>query len=100
MLVTFSCKAHGNITMLGDVALKLIKLMGHSGTVPSAILAKDVPAALAQLQESIDHTKKKQTVSKSTEDNDEDAVSLRHRALPLINLLQHAVQENCDVLWK
>ncbi|MEA1053075.1 DUF1840 family protein, partial [Lamprobacter modestohalophilus] len=33
MLITFETKAHANITMFGDVAVTLIKLMGHSGAV-------------------------------------------------------------------
>src|SRR5690606_24478116 len=50
MLVTFSTKAHPDITMFGDVAVQLLKLAGHSGTVPSAILARDIPATLARLE--------------------------------------------------
>ena len=50
MLVTFSSDAYPEFTMFGDVAIRLIKMMGHSGTVPSAILAEDIPAALARLQ--------------------------------------------------
>jgi hypothetical protein len=34
MLVTFSCPAYASITMFGDVAVRLLKLMGHSGTGP------------------------------------------------------------------
>ena len=49
MLVKFQTKSQATITMFGDVAVTLIKLMGHSGTVPSALLAEDVPAALARL---------------------------------------------------
>ena len=51
MLVTFSCNAYANITMFGDVAVRLLKMiMGHSGTVPGALLAEDVPAALEHLE--------------------------------------------------
>ncbi|HQU63324.1 MAG TPA: DUF1840 family protein, partial [Nitrosomonas sp.] len=39
MLVTFRTDV-GDITMFGDIALHMIKLMGHSETVPGAILAK------------------------------------------------------------
>jgi hypothetical protein len=49
MLITFQTKAYANITMFGDVAIALLKLMGHSGTVPGALMADDVPAALAHL---------------------------------------------------
>ena len=49
MLVTFHTKSYANITMFGDVAKQLLELLGHSGTIPSAIKAEDVPAALARL---------------------------------------------------
>ncbi len=40
MIVTFRSKAHADIIMFGDIAIKLLKLMGHSGTVPGALLAE------------------------------------------------------------
>ncbi len=46
MIVTFRYKAHADIMMFGDNAIQLIKLMGHSGTVPGTLLAAEVPAAL------------------------------------------------------
>ncbi len=99
MLVTFSCDAHENITLFGGVAEKLLKMMGQSGTVPSAILAEHVPAALANLSEAI--AKEKPAVSQYSEDDDDEIeVSLKHRALPLIELLQAAVKQKCNVMWK
>ena len=50
MIVTFRSKAHADIVLFGDIAVKLLKLMGHSGTVPSALLAGAVPAALDHLK--------------------------------------------------
>ena len=44
MLVTFRSNAWGNVTMFGDVAVTLLKMMGHSGTVPSTLLARDIPS--------------------------------------------------------
>ena len=101
MLVTFSTDAHENITMFGDVATQLLKMMGHSGTVPSALLAKDVPDALARLQQAIEKQKSKSTQpTESNGEEDEPQVSLVHRAIPLIELLQDAANKNCNVLWK
>ena len=98
MLVTFTTDAYADITMFGDVALALLKMMGHSGTVPSAILAADVPAALSRLTAGIEAAKAAPSVE--DEDEDEPQVSLSNRALPLINLLTAAAQEGCDVMWK
>jgi hypothetical protein len=43
MLVTFKSRAHADVIMFGEVALKLIKLMGRRETVPSAIRPEDIP---------------------------------------------------------
>ena len=101
MLVTFSCPTNAKITMFGNVAIQLLKMMGHSGTVPSAILAKDVPAALAQLEAAIEAAKQQPEPEVSEEDDDDDiSVSLHHRALPLINLLKAAVKDESNVMWE
>jgi hypothetical protein len=97
MLVTFSTDAYANITLFGDVALDLLKMMGHSATVPSAILAADVPAALSRLTTAIDAGNAPPPVE--DKDADEPAVSMAHRALPLINLLTAAAKEGKNVMW-
>ena len=102
MLVTFHTKAYANITMFGDVAIRLLKLMGHSGTVPSAILAGDIPAALERLRTAI--TAEEVTTSDEVPSEDEELgevpVSLKNRAFPLIELLEAAVRENAAVRWE
>ena len=50
MLVTFSCEVCPNITMFGDVAVRMLKIMGHSGTVPSAFAPDEVEPALERLR--------------------------------------------------
>ncbi len=99
MLVTFSCDAYENITLFGAVAIRLLKMMGHSGTVPGALLAHDVPAALRALQQAIEH-EKKHASPQATDDEDEPEVSIVHRAIPLLRLLQAAAQQDCNVMWK
>jgi len=100
MLVTFSCPAYADITMFGDVATHMLRMMGHSGTVPGAILAEDVPAALERLLAAIEAEQKLPEQEKpGNEEGDEPAVSLAHRALPLISLLEAAAKAKCNVMW-
>lgn len=100
MLVIFSSQASGNITMFGDIAVQLLKMMGHSGTVPSAILAKDVPAALAELEAALGAAEQQPEPEEPTDDLEETSfVSLSHRALPLIDLLKAAVKDESNVQW-
>jgi hypothetical protein len=100
MLVTFTCEVYSDITMFGDVAQRLLALMGHSGTVPGAILAEDVAPALERLKRAIESEKPAPGLSGDGRHDEEAAVSLRHRALPLIELLAAAAREHCNVMWK
>lgn len=97
MLVTFTTKAYADIIMFGDVALSLLKMMGHSATVPSAILAADVPEALTRLKNALNA--KEEQVSPQNADDGEAKISMRNRALPLIALLTAAAEQKADVMW-
>ena len=102
MLVTFKSDAYADIMMFGDAAHRLLKMMGHSGTVPSAILAEDIPAALDRLKRAIEEEKSgSQESDPGTEGNDPDdqTISLTYRAIPLIELLTAAAKKHCDVMW-
>lgn len=100
MLITFHSKAWSSITLFGDVALALLKMMRHSGTVPGALLAADVPSALAHLQQALDAASFPTPQSAGADADDPDApVALRVRAYPLIQLLSEAARQECDVMW-
>ena len=86
--------------MFGDVAVRRLKMMGHSGTVPSALAAEDVPVALARLVAAVEAEKSSpQPPASEAGDDDEPHVTLPHRALPLIELLKAAVKDKCAVMW-
>ena len=97
MLVTFSCPAYADITMFGDVAIQLLKMMGHSGTVPSALSAEDVLPALERLEAAV--MVKEQSAEPEEDDDGDPPVSISHRALPLIELLKAAAKAECSVMW-
>ncbi|MCS0305492.1 DUF1840 domain-containing protein [Vibrio diabolicus] len=103
MLITFRCHSHSNVTMFGDIAIKMIKMMGHSGSVPGSISAQDIPDALSRLtsalaaQEAIE--KNNNQAMEEDEEQEEQTVSLGRRAFPLIELLKSAIKEECEVMW-
>jgi hypothetical protein len=105
MLVTFSTKTHADITMFDYVAEALLRLMGQSGGVPGALLAADVPSALARLKAAIAEAGSEAgpaAPNAKEERQEEEApppVSLRQRAYPLIGLLDAAARANADVTW-
>jgi Domain of unknown function (DUF1840) len=107
MLVTFKTKAHADITMFGNVATELLKLAGMTGSVPTAILADDVPGRLATLEQALgahraafgDSAPGSSETKRSPHDEAaEPQVSLRTRALPVLELLRAAVADHADVV--
>ena len=105
MIVKFSTRS-GALTMHGDAAVALLKAMGHSGTVPGAILAADLPAALARLRQVLDEqAEAPPPPAPESTDEDEDRereppVTLRMRALPLIDMIETAIAANSDLMWE
>ncbi len=96
MLVTFTSKAHADITMFGEVAQQMLQIMGHSGAVPGALQAAELPAALSRLEKAVADSK---AAEQKTDADAEFKPGLAHRALPLIGLLKAAIQQNADVMW-
>ena len=99
MLVTFSTARYSDIMLFGDIAKQLLQLMGHSGTIPGAILADDVPKALQGLQQGLE-TPASADAAEQAKEGKSIHVSLNKRALPLIELLQSAIKNHSDVMWK
>lgn len=114
MLVTFRSTATDSITLFGDTASQLLRLMGASGRVPGAFEAEDVPGALQQLQAGLARLEARldaapsadEQASAEAEDQDQDErdkeppVQLATRAVPLIDLLKRAAAARAEVLWE
>jgi len=102
LLVTFKTKAYSNITMFGDVAVRLLELMGLSGHVPGAISAEDIPGAVSRLRgalDALDGREGPDDAGGEEEKAEEGRVSLRRRAWPLIELLEAAAVRGEYVVW-
>lgn len=86
--------------MFGDIALQLLRMMGHSGTVPGALLASDLPGAVARLKEALANYREPPPKAKPEKEWDEEPpVPLTKRAFPLIQLMEEAAREDASVIW-
>lgn len=109
MLVTFKSQSHGDVTMFGTVGKSLLKMMGQSGNVPGAIMAADLPAArqalqdkLAQVESQAPDASSGDATAQGASDGDEGEapVSMATRALPLLEMLQSAIDADDNVMWE
>lgn len=99
MLITFKTKSYANIAMFGDVAAKLLEMMGYGTSVPGAIISDDVPRALNNLRSGLESVMEVVEPAGDTDD-DQPAVSLHTRAVPLVELLQSAIDDENHVRWE
>jgi hypothetical protein len=97
MLVKFSSTGGATVSMFEKDAKQLIEMLGHSGSIPGAINAEDIPVALQKMEDAlrIDEQEK-------AEDDCEDSHAIHGnvRAFPLIELLKNAHAKNKSVMWE
>lgn len=101
MLVTFKSTAYADITMFGEIAMTLLKMMGQSGQVPGAIRAKEVSSARKLLVDNVEKLDPEPPAQDNPKAPDEEApISLSTRARPLIALLDASIESGADVIWE
>lgn len=110
MIVVFSTR-HGRITLLGESAVALLQLAGHSGHVPGAVLAADLPAFHEHLRAGLELrgdelSPPPAATAPASEAEQEEAreqpaaVSLRKRAVPLLDMIATAMSRPSDLMWE
>ena len=104
MLVTFKSKSHGDITMFGTVAKSLLKMMGQSGNVPGAIMADDLGNVRIALTDKLEKVEPRSTADAGSDnegnEDGETAVSLSKRALPLLEMIDSAIENGDNIMWE
>jgi len=100
MLVRFTSKASSSVSMFETDAAAMLKLMGHSGTIPSAIRAKDVASRLAAMEQALEEAAAAELPPNYENDDDEEImVPIKRRAYPLLELMRNAVANDEEVMW-
>ena len=97
--VTFKTKAYANILMFGDIAVKMLEMMGYGTSVPGAIDSDDLPDALHNLEQALEKMPHQIETGDFVEE-DQPAVSLHNRAIPLLELLRAAINDRTFVRWE
>ena len=108
MIVTFQSAAAGDVIMFGDVAKRMMKLMGKDETDKGIVTVEQLPDAIARLKAAIEEDKR-QRASVHEEDlpqterggngSSRPYVTLTQRAVPLLELLEWALKKQKPVVW-
>ncbi|HTE43328.1 MAG TPA: DUF1840 domain-containing protein [Steroidobacteraceae bacterium] len=103
MLVKFSSNATESITMFGDAATQLIRMMGATGNIPGALRAEDLSSAITSLRAALRRVQETDESHDAVEDEQEDSpppIALSTRAMPLIGILERAAAKGTPVMWE
>lgn len=112
MLITFKSPVASDTTYVGPIGERFLKMMGRSKNVPGAMLADDVPEALAMFKRELKRIEEQEKaaqeaqkerssgVKDSKEESSERPVSIANRAYPLIQLLEKSAAAECEVVWE
>lgn len=108
MIVTFQSKASGDVIMFGDVAHKMMEIMGKDAGDQGIVTVPQLPEALARLKAAIAADKtERQGQTEEGEPQFEAAadgsrrpyVNLAQRATPLVELLEWSLKKGVPVVW-
>jgi hypothetical protein len=107
-IVTFKSAACADTIYFGDVAKRMMELMGKDVADQGIVTVEQLPDAIARLQAAIetDKAQHRQQVladepgtEKTGDGGMRPRVSLTQRALPLLAMLQTSLQEKKPVVW-
>lgn len=97
MIYKFKSKAAGDVVMLGPNGDQMLRLIGHEPAAKGIVDVEQLPAAIAALRAAV-HDDEVQPA----EDEDgpgRNAVSLRQRLWPVIELFERSLSEKQPVVW-
>lgn len=110
MLFTFKSDADADVIMFGDIAKKLVEILGKDPQDAKGIVTvEQLPDAIARLRAAIEEDRAHQRGQ--VEDDEEDAerdpeksgmaapVNLAQRAWPLLTMLERSLKEGVPVVW-
>ena len=106
MLIVFKSQASGDVMMFRKNARDILRIIGKDVDAPQGVVTvEQLPEAISRLQAAVDEDKRQRANRDSGEPDPVDAstgqpvIHLSQRALPLIELLQYALDDDKPVTW-
>ena len=105
MLYKFKSKAAGDLIMLEPNGRRVLQVIGKDPGPKGIILPEEIPGAIRALEDAIakedaEHQAAIQEAKAKGEVPPKfDAVSLRQRAHPFIDMLRRCAKEEAEIVW-
>jgi hypothetical protein len=109
-MIKFKSQATGDLVMVQAHAEAVLRVLGKSAQGQGILVPEDMPAALNTLKSLPDQDDRKAAPADASDDPDDgqptieptfqdEAVSLRHRAWPLVQMIERALAEGKPIVW-
>ncbi|WP_422844257.1 DUF1840 domain-containing protein [Acidovorax sp. M2(2025)] len=106
MLYKFKSRAAADLIMLEPQGRQVVTLMGKTPGASGIVTVAQIPAAIAALDAAVAEEEARLQAQAAEDGGDEDAadagkdaVRLRQRVVPLIDMLQRSAAAGVDVVW-
>lgn len=103
MLYKFKSRATADLIMLEPHGRQIVSILGKAPGASGIVTAAQIPAAIAALEAAVAADEAQPPVDEAQDeaaaDDRKDAVRLRQRAAPFIDMLRRSAAEGVDVVW-
>ena len=105
MLYKFKSKAAADLIMLQPNGQRILQIIGKDGAAPGIILPAQMPTAIAALEAAVaeEEAARKAAQARTAEHGKDsphaEAISLRQRALPFIDMLRRCEKAGKEIVW-
>ncbi|MBT9512485.1 MAG: DUF1840 domain-containing protein [Acidovorax sp.] len=103
MLYKFKSRAAADLIMLEPQGKQVVTIMGNTPGASGIVTAAQIPGAIAALEAAVAAEEAQPPVNEAgeevTEQERAEAVRLRQRVAPLIEMLRRSAAEQVDVVW-
>lgn len=107
-IVTFKSAACADVIYFGDVAKRMMELMGKEAGAQGIVTVEQLPDAIARLKAAVAEDKEhhrqhvlneEPATEQAADGGNRPAVSLTQRAVPLLDMLETSLKEKKPVVW-
>ena len=103
MLYKFKSRAAADLIMLEPQGRQIVTIMGKTPGASGIVTAAQIPGAIAALEAAVARDEARPPVNEAgeelTEQERAEAVRLRQRVAPLMEMLRRSAAEEVDVVW-
>ena len=105
MIYKFKSKAAGDVIMMGPAGDDVLRLIGKAPGATGIIEVAAMPAAIAALEQAVaaEDAQRAQAEKDAAAEGRKlaprEAVSLRQRAWPLVEMMKRSAAEQADIVW-